>query len=269
MSPGKLILAHRYAQAAAILEERWKNRPHLLASDTDYATAMLCMRRYAKAADCFRGANEKQARILDGKSQPYLEDIGTAQWLMGKRTDAIATFRRAVDGILDGSIGYADLPGGVSQGLLLWYAGVTASDPTTKSHARNYLARLASASSIQYWPGPLALFLLRKKTEKEVLHDICRNMGDNKVPCAVPLDSLIAIAKSDAGLRRELVQTLFYFAARKRALGHGDACMKGMAICAAVENPIMEMEWYLARGEIDQQARKTKSPNRRTTRGRR
>jgi hypothetical protein len=54
--------------------------------------------------------------------------MGTVLWVMGLRGVAKELYRSAVDGIRYGTIHYADIAGGVGQGLLLWYAGVTTKD---------------------------------------------------------------------------------------------------------------------------------------------
>src|SRR5262249_34200979 len=160
------------------------------------------------------------------------------------RTEAIETFKASVGGILDGSIKFADLAGGVSQGLLLWYSGVTAQDLSAVASAENYLRKLTGHASSQFWPGPLARFVLRQLTFEQLLFD---NFAT--------LDPEVATINSKADLlsRRRLVQTFFYYAVSERAHNDESTCRAWMLKCAQLENPILEVEWYLARAESQQQ----------------
>jgi hypothetical protein len=79
--------------------------------------------------------------------------MGTVFWLMGHRSVAKELYRSAVDGIRYGTIAYADAAGGVGQGLLLWYAGITSKDRNATEHAVDYLTLLAKKSRIKSWPG--------------------------------------------------------------------------------------------------------------------
>jgi len=60
------------------------------------------------------------------------------------------------------------------------------------------------------------------------------------------------MARTDLLKRRELCQALFYGACCEREAGDNAACMDKMQACAHLENPIIEVEWYLALGECRQ-----------------
>src|SRR5262249_14152329 len=64
---------------------------------------------------------------------------------------------------------------------------------------------------------------------------------------AIP--QLVKSARKDLFTRRKLVQALFYLATCKRHQGRERECKSLMRKCAALENPILEPEWYLARAE--------------------
>jgi len=57
------------------------------------------------------------------------------------------------------------------------------------------------------------------------------------------------VAKIEALKRRRLCQALFYVAVAKRDQGDEAGCADGMRQCHALENPLLEEEWYLARAE--------------------
>ncbi|HUL05366.1 MAG TPA: hypothetical protein VLV76_03475 [Candidatus Acidoferrum sp.] len=234
--PWQLVQEHRYADALAAYDAA------LAAGDQQRAPwianrgiVLLCLGRWQEAFDAFAHANEIKNRKTPS-AQPYLTKMATAQWLMGGRGEAIGTLRRAVDGVASGQIGYADSAGGVSQGLLLWYAGATVPDEAARDHALAYLSRLSDGRRIQFWPGPLALYVLGRMPFEETLRLMASSSAD--------------LAKAEVSKRRRLCQALFYAAVAKRHEGEESACMNGMRQCYALENPLLEEEWYLARAEV-------------------
>jgi hypothetical protein len=64
------------------------------------------------------------------------------------------------------------------------------------------------------------------------------------------IDKIVAVAKVDVLKRRRLCQTLFYAAVARRNEGDEAGCTNGMRQCLALENPLLEEEWYLARAEL-------------------
>ena len=102
------------------------------------AFELLCLGRLPEALETLSKAND----IFRQQGGTYLEDMGTVLWLMGHRGAAKELYRSAVDGIRFETIGYADCAGGVGQGLLLWYAGITTKDRNATEHALDYLSYL-------------------------------------------------------------------------------------------------------------------------------
>jgi tetratricopeptide (TPR) repeat protein len=242
MDPWDMILAHRYAEAVRCYEAELRTNPEDPGLLTEYATGLLNLGRLDEALVSFRRANELESSALAGESQPFLVDIGVTLWLLGKRGEAIETFRAAVDGILDGSIKFGDNAGGVSQGLLLWYAGLTARDETAKQDALKYLRKLARKPRIKHWPGHIALFVLGQGSQRDVLLQAAGKIA---------LEEAVGQVKDNLLKRRDLVKALFYFAVQRRAEGVEEKCREGMIQCASLENPILEPEWYLARAEAN------------------
>jgi len=237
-----MLFEHRYADAAERCQVELAVNPDDSGTLSTHALAMLALGRLDIALTEHVRANELASAKLQGESQPYLEFVGTIQWLLGNRTEAIRTFRAGVEGISIGSIKLADNAGGVSFGMLLWYAGVAAGDETARKQAIHYLEMLAGNRRIEYWPGPLALFALGEKAEADVLHAICGSRM---------LNDAVESAKKDLLQRRRLTQAMFYFATCNRSQGNEKRCASMMARCAKLENPVLEAEWYLARGEIE------------------
>ncbi len=108
MTPLDLLQSHRYADAAAAYTDYAKKGDPVRGAPGGYARACLCLGRFEEAITCFRMANAEACEKLKGETQPYLTLIGTAEWLLGRRADAIRTFTQSVDGILDGSICFGD-----------------------------------------------------------------------------------------------------------------------------------------------------------------
>jgi tetratricopeptide (TPR) repeat protein len=242
MKPWDMIFSHRYAEAAAIYEAELRlnsNDPGLLSA---HATAILCMGRMEESLREFERANKLANRRLKGETQPYLETIGTLLWLLGRREEAVEKFQQGVDEITDGSIKFADNAGGVSHGVLLWYAGVSVPSPDAKKTAIKYLSKLATKPRIQSWPGPVAQLVLGQKQPTDIL---AAATGASNISEAV------LVAKSDLLKRRQLTNALFYMAIAERDRGSEPECRRIMTECADLENPILEMEWFLARGELD------------------
>lgn len=223
-------------------------------SESSRGTALMCLRRYEEAAGAFDEANrmatEEERQRLKRIGQfpssvvrtPYLEDLGAAHWLAGKRKAAIEAWQRAVRGVLDGSIAYTDGAGGVSQGLFLLYAATAVGRTDIRQEAEKYLANRAKRKRIEQWPGPLALLALAKKDAATILFERF---------ATTDIAHLVSRAADDLLTRRELCQFLFHHAATLRAQGRENTAHELFHRCAALRNPVIEIEWYLARGEAE------------------
>jgi hypothetical protein len=58
-------------------------------------------------------------------------------------------------------------------------------------------------------------------------------------------------ALSDFLLLRELCQVLLCHATGKRLTGAENECLALMRRCSSLENPLVQIEWFLARGEAE------------------
>ena len=241
MKPKDLLFAHRYTEAVEAY------RAHLLQHpEQDYypglGRALLCLGLFPEALSAFKKANEIGSQRIKG-SVPCINEIATALWLSGGKNNAKQQWQNATQGILNGSIHYGDAAGGVTQGLLLWYAAVTLNDADTREYALKYMRSLISKKvygSAVLWPRPIAMMVLGDCSFEKVLE-----IGVGS--CV--LDDCIKEAKNDLLKRRRLCQTLFYSACRERESGIETKCIKMMLTCCNLENPIIELEWYLARKE--------------------
>jgi tetratricopeptide (TPR) repeat protein len=242
VTPKDLVCSHRYEEGAAVCEAQLKASPrdeYLLGW---HAQAMLCLGRLPEALEEYRRLDQLEKADLEGSAGKTLT-IGAILWLLGRSSEAIQTFRSAADGIEDYSIKFGDLAGGVSPGLLLWYTAVTARDGGAREHA---IARLRSRAResrrMKYWPGSLALFVLGVASREDVLVQASGTTDPKRA---------VREAAEDILKRRQLAQALFYFGTHARDRGLEEECLTHMRAAAGLLNPIVEPEWYLARGEVE------------------
>lgn len=245
--PWDLLDEHRYHEAHAIFDQIARyNRCNSKLGFANRATVNLFLNRLPEALADYTQANQlaREEEATGGKSSPYLEKIAAVQWLLGERDAAIETAQSSVRGLLSGEIQYADSAGGASNGLLLWYMAITKADIAIRDYAERFLQKLAKKSRIQYWPGPLALLALGKKTAEEILRERWSTSD---------LDELTRQAPTKKNLlkRRELVQALFYWATSLRKANHEEQCLALFSRCVSIPNPLgIEEEWYLAQREV-------------------
>jgi hypothetical protein len=240
----KLWQAHRHAEAIVECRRRLAVNPEDFAAVGTLSRALLSARSYQEALPALEriGTHERRDKVALGLSGRQL-DIACLHWLMGNRLTAIMLMRGAVHGILDHSIKFGDAAGGVEQGLLLYYMGLTADDPDSVPFAIKYLRNRAKRAAIHVWPGPLARYYLGDLGFEDVLAAATgqRNLAD-----------AIKVARTDLLKRRQLVGALFHDGVKKREEGAEEQCMARMRECYALEDPLIELEWYLARHEVEQ-----------------
>lgn len=251
MRSADLMRSHKYADAIAAC------RRELLADPNDFkvmgrmALALRALEKYEEALPLFErmDAHRKGLEITPG-SPGRQEDISCLNWFLGNRQKAIVLMRGLVDGILDGSIQYGDAAGGMEQGLLLYYMAVTERQPDQAACALDYmrnrlnrLKRLLPLTPTNYWPVPVARYYLDDLAFDELL---VFATGQRELPQA------ITAAGAKLMSRRKLCVTLFHDGVKSRAQGAEDLCLTRMRECYALQDPLIEPEWYLARYEVEQ-----------------
>jgi len=65
------------------------------------------------------------------------------------------------------------------------------------------------------------------------------------------LAQAIDVARVKLLSRRHLCKALFHDGVKSRVQGAEDQCLARMRECYALENPLIEHEWYLARYEVE------------------
>jgi hypothetical protein len=189
---------------------------------------------------------DRVANIMTPGSAPWDIDIACLYWLCGDRAKAMRMMHGLAAGILDGSIQYAsDAAGGMSQGLLLYYMAVSDNKPEQMSFALDYMRNRLKGRMIQTWPCAVASYYLGDITFAKVMEDV-ENV-DGQVRLAPHVDPAVL----ELGRRKDLCVALFHDGVRSRARGDEAHCLARMRECYALENPVNQQEWYLARYEVE------------------
>jgi len=251
-----LLQSHNYAEAIAECRRRLSANPNDVGAIDTMASALRALEKYDEALPLFErvGAHEKESKIAPGRPGRQ-EEISCLYWFLGNRQKAIALMRGLVDGILDRSIQYGDVAGGMQQGLLLYYMAVTERQPEQAACALDYMRNrinrlkrlLPPGLPVDYWPIPVARYYLGDLAFDEIL---VFATGQRK------LSQAIEAARVKLMSRRKLCGALFHDGVRSRAQGAEDRCLARMRECYGLEDPLIEPEWYLARHEVEQAAGK-------------
>jgi hypothetical protein len=171
------------------------------------------------------------------------EQLCVCHWMTGDRQIALDIVREWVLAVRDGRIEFTDFAGGVSQGIILCYMATTSRAKSDVDLAMKYLKKLATRPRIKNWPGPAGRFLLGGLTFGDALKD-ATGLAD--------LAEARKIAEQDGMKRRHLTVLLFAAGTERRMAGDEAGCRMFMTECAGLTNPLVEYEWYLAKGEVSQ-----------------
>jgi hypothetical protein len=242
----ELLRAHRFESVVATCRDRLKQDPTDIEAVGNLAAALKALGRYEEAIPLYEriGTYEKKTSAAVGLPGRQL-DIACIYWMMGECALGIEQMGALVDGILDGSINYGDIAGAVTQGLLLYYMGVTAGDDGASAKALKYMRNRAKRSAIRLFPGPVVLFYLDQIHFPELLE-----AATEKRRAVRDVTSAIDVATDDLLSRRQVCVALFHDGVKARARGDESHCLIRMHECAGLRNPLIEQEWYLARYEV-------------------
>lgn len=244
MSAHKLLMEHRYDESIEICRER-------LASDSNdwralgtLALALRATKAYGEALVHLQrlSAHEQAQTELTPGSPGRLESISCLYWIMGDHEQAVQIAEELAKGVLKGKIKYGDIAGAATQGTILYYMGISLHDQETAAFAIKFMQNRAKRSAIRNWPGPVARYYLGELSLEDLLEAATRKRS---------LSEAISVARTDLLSRRCLCVALFHDGVRNRALGLEPLCMERMQQCYALEDPVLEQEWYLARYEVE------------------
>jgi tetratricopeptide (TPR) repeat protein len=240
MDAYELLKSHRYADSIREYRRQLELNPDDWAAIAGLIKPLMAVGAYAETLPLLYRLDEHERESLPGHPGSK-RDLACSYWCLDQWPTAMKFMRGLVEGILDRSIEFGDLAGGVQQGLLLHYMGVTAKDKEAVAFSIAYLRRLSKKSSIDYWPGPLARYMLEEISFDEVLAALSK-----RLKVSDPLEA----ALTDILARRWVCVALFHDGIRHRVAGQEELCMGRMQECFGLENPFIEPEWYLARYEV-------------------
>lgn len=237
----QLFKSYRFDEAVAAYEQklssglgdRWANTGGL-------ARALMAAGSYAEAIPVLAevGAHEK-AQVPGALGRDI--ELSVSEWLTGNRERGMTIMRALVLGTRDGTITYAtDLVGGLGPGLLLHYMAVTLDSAEERQLSTAYIKKLAKSAKAKHWPGPVGKFLVGEMRLDEAL---MLGVGVSDLAEAKKF------ATTDLLKRRRLTNVLFNVAVSCRVSGDESNCQDWMRVCAALQNPLIEYEWHLARAE--------------------
>ncbi|MGB6538095.1 MAG: tetratricopeptide repeat protein [Xanthobacteraceae bacterium] len=209
----------------------------------EYGEALSFFERLA-----IREREDKVADILAPGRATWQIDIACLHWLLGDYSQSIRLMHGLAAGILDGSIKYGDAAGGLKQGLLLYYMSITARNSEELSFASDYIRsrvdyvkNVVKRNSPKIWPCAVAQHYLG-----DVTFETVREAIDHPGVTLAAVD----LRKVELARRRKLCVALFHDGVNSRAQGDDEKCLDRMRECCALEDPLIEQEWYLARYEI-------------------
>jgi tetratricopeptide (TPR) repeat protein len=235
----------RYAEAISAYRQLLECNPDDWAAVGGLSASLMIAGAYGEALPLLERLDEHERAKLRGHPGSK-RNIACSYWCLDQWPAAIKLMRGLAEGILDRSIEFGDLAGGVQQGLLLHYMGVTAKDRKAVEFALSYLRKLAKKRSIRMWPGPLARYILG-----EIGFDDMWRAATEETGCTEPYDA----ASKGLLMRRETCVALFHDGIRHRAEGQEKLCMDRMRECTAIDARFIEPECHLARYEVERAAR--------------
>lgn len=233
----QFMRSRRFEEAVAAYRKQLQEEPEKKWNNMDgLAESLMGAGRYAEAIPFFEEVSANRQSHLPA-SAGCQQQISVCHWMIGDRQVALDIIRDLVVAVRDGRITFTDFAGGVSQGLILCYMGITLRSVADVSLAMNYLKTLASRPRIKNWPGPAAQFLLGGLTFGQAM----KNAADTA--------QSMPEADQEGWMRRYLAALLFAAGTERRMAGDEPGARKFFTECASLTNPLVEYEWYLAKGE--------------------
>ena len=243
MDASALFDAYRFAESVIAYEEQLtKGIGDPIVNKSGLGKAFMAVGRYADAIPLLQEVGEYERQQVQG-SAGRDRHILVCRWIIGDRSGALGMARVLVRGVPGKTVRFApDLAGGVSYGVLLYYVALSMPSQPELDISLSFLkGRVDKAQKPTSWPMPVAQFLLGQITFPEMLA-----AGFD----TTSLDRLKRTAAKDLLTRRELTNALFAMALHCRAIGDEAESLKWFSECAGLVNPLIELEWHLAKAEV-------------------
>jgi tetratricopeptide (TPR) repeat protein len=238
--PWFLVEAGRFQDALRAFDKieaegTWSQRRLALGNK---ALTLLAMGLNREALAAF----ETLDRLLETGAQGGRELLRCAQahWLLGDKARARSTAARNLDLVLAGNTTRTSSTWAVFDALFVFFLGAAMDDKPSLASAARYLTAISENMQAKQPNAALISCVLGSATLDSTI----------KVWTGSPSLNLAAgRAGEDAYIRRVLPEILFYAAAGERARGNDQRAIDLLKICTALPNPLIVMEWYLARCE--------------------
>ena len=161
----------------------------------------------------------------NGESESEFQFIGVAYWLLNNTDKAVEMWKEGLKSK------FKDAAGGVEIPAVLFFAAISTGDKKLEKEALKLLKKRVASKTVINWPGAIALYLLKRISDAEMLSTI-----ENK-------SSIV---------QKQLCQANFYIAINKKACDEPDAYKK-YVYQAASQGPssYSKPEFYLAQSEIN------------------
>ena len=244
MDARQLFDAYRFDEAVLAYQDQLSN-----GIDDEWANldglgkALMAAGHYADAVPYLEKVGVYAAGRVPGAPGREIQ-LSVCHWVLGDHEQGLKIIRDLVIAVHDRVITYADLAGGVSQGIILCYMAATLRREDDVTLALAFLTeRAKNKIKIGSWPGPAGLLLLGRATFEESVQ---------KATGSAELGSAKQIAEAGLLKRRRLTNVLFAAAVERRMAGDEAGCRAHMVECASLTDPLIEYEWHLARREVSQ-----------------
>jgi hypothetical protein len=238
---GDLFFSYRFRESVEAYRRQLHEDPdNTLANMGGLARSLMATGEFAEPIPYLEELDDHEHGLFPGNVGREIQ-LSVCHWMIGERKQALGIIKGLVIAVRDGKIGYTDIAGGVTEGLILLYMATSLRASSDIDLAMKYLKKLATRRRIQNWPGPAALFLLGQLTFEDAMKD-ATGFAD--------LAQAKDIAEQDLMKRRQLTAILFAAGTERRMAGDEVSCRMYMAECAGLTNPLAEYEWYLARSEV-------------------
>jgi tetratricopeptide (TPR) repeat protein len=251
MDPYRLLEKGKHEEALRLYRQGLKENPNDGALLDGYPDACLCNGLFEEALEGYLQLNKRAKLKPVGCKYPYVMHVGVVQWLVGRREEALQTLRFSVEGLVDGTIEYATASRGASQALLLWYAGVFAPDAAARDCALDFMQGLVNSEHTEFWPGPVAEYVIGSKTERQLLRG---NFGSRERWVSNLSSFFYAVLPKN--VQRHIIfpvqlsEALFYIGVKSWTEGNKEEYQRAMEQCVNFPAGTRPFEWFLAKQEM-------------------
>ncbi len=238
-----LIESGRYDEAARQLARHIETGVGVaLGHFGNKAVAELAAGRPLEAERTLKQGQAFAERDERSRGSNLLLRLSEVQWLNGHPEEAVGSLMSRIQGLKDGSVQFADAAGGGKDGLILHYYGVRLGRTSLIENAHQWLKQVLRRKRLKVWPGPLVRWFFGELDDPAVLIEGCGTSS---------MEAAFTTARTDVLARRQLIEFCFHRAVRAMREGEQSRSRELFEDAVSLENPLVDIEWYLARRELD------------------